>query len=314
MMLATKTLAAVEAALVKDQGAKFRGLLGKLVPQAGDAYSTKEDDWRDHLGASLIGRECPREIWYGFRWATLQKFDGRMIRLFNRGHLEEPRFIALLEMIGCQVWQLDANGKQFRISGHKKHFGGSLDAVVLGIPDLPDQPVLAEFKTHGEKSFIKLVATGVLSAKWEHFIQMQIYMGKNDLKWAIYCAVSKNTDELHLEILQFDPVQYQRYLDRSKMIIEVREPPPKINASPGWFKCKFCSHKGVCHGDDLPAINCRTCSFVEIGDDGAWICKNNEVITLAEIQGWEDPIELDASAQRKGCEFYVSNPVFKNKV
>ena len=301
MLLAVKTAQAIEEALFKDQGAKFRGHLGELMPQAGDVYSTKEDDWRDHLGASLIGRECARELWYGFRWTTLKKFDGRMIRLFNRGHLEEPRFLALLVMIGCRIWQLDANGKQFRIGGHMGHFGGSMDGVALGIPDLPDTPVLAEFKTHGEKSFIKLKAEGVMAAKWEHFVQMQIYMGKNNLSWALYAAVNKNTDELHLELVSFDPTQYQRYLDRSAMIIDAKEPPPKLNQSPGWFKCKFCDQKDVCHGDALPARNCRTCVNAQVVDNGRWVCLLKQE-------------EIDGARQRLGCDNYSLNQSFKNKV
>lgn len=302
MLLATKTLQAIEEALQKDQGAKYRGLLGQLMPLAGDAYSTKEDDWRDHLGASLIGRECARELWYSFRWTTLKKFDGRMLRLFNRGHLEEPRFIALLMMIGCQVWQVDENGKQFRILGHMGHFGGSLDGVALGIPDLPEIPVLAEFKTHGEKSFTKLVTNGVMSAKWEHFIQMTIYMGKNNIQWGIYCATNKNNDEIHMELVQFDPMQYQRYLDRSVATIEAKTPPPKLNESPGWFGCKFCDHRPVCHGKGLPAINCRTCKYSGVLDNGEWQCVN-EV-----CPGILTPVQ-----QRRGCSHYEFNPAFKAK-
>ncbi len=302
MLIATKTLQAIEEALQKDQGAKYRGLLGRLMPLAGDAYSTKEDDWRDHLGASLIGRECARELWYSFRWTTLKKFDGRMLRLFNRGHLEEPRFIALLMMIGCQVWQVDENGKQFRITGHMGHFGGSMDGVVLGVPDLPNTPVLAEFKTHGEKSFTKLVANGVMSAKWEHFIQMTIYMGKNNIHWGLYCAVNKNTDEIHMELVQFDPMQYQRYLDRSVATIEALTPPPKLNESPGWFGCKFCDHKPVCHGKDSPAVNCRTCKYSGVLPEGKWQCLN-EVC----------PGILTPEMQRQGCSHYEPNPAFKAK-
>ena len=41
-----------------------------------------------------------------------------MLRLFNRGHIEEARFIAMLLTIGMPVYQQDAEGKQFRI-----HFG-----------------------------------------------------------------------------------------------------------------------------------------------------------------------------------------------
>lgn len=291
MLVATKTLEAIEKAMYADQGASFRGHLGRLMPLAADAYSTKEDLWRDHLGASLIGRECSRELWYSFRWATEKRFDGRMLRLFNRGHLEEPRFIALLVMIGCQVWQVDANGKQFRIGDHNGHFGGSMDGVIQSLPDIPDQPVLGEFKTHNAKSFEKLVSEGVLKAKWEHFIQMQLYMGKNGLAWAAYCATNKDTDAIHIELVQFDPLQYQRYLDRAGMIIAATSPPPKINESPGWFKCKFCDQKEVCHNGAALAINCRTCHWSRVAEEGRWVCA-------------ADDYDLSKERQRTGCKSY----------
>jgi hypothetical protein len=302
MNLATKTLAAIEAVFQKDQGAKYRGLLGQLMPLAGDAYSTKEESFRGHLGASLIGRECARELWYSFHWCTKKTFDGRMLRLFNRGHLEEPRMVALLMMIGCQVWQVDDKGKQFRITGHRGHFGGSMDGVATGIPDVPEGlPALVEFKTHGEKSFLKLVGDGVLVSKWEHFIQMQVYMGKNDLKWALYCATNKNTDAIHMEVVQFDATQYQLYLDRSVMVVDATEPPPRISNSPGFYKCKYCDHQLLCHLKNLPEKNCRTCRNSKVADNAKWICKH--ISKLSEITQAE---------QLVGCNFYEMNPVIKS--
>src|SRR6266540_1462894 len=119
---AVKTLEAINAALEKDQGARFRGLLHEAMREAvdlkSDAFRDEEDAFRSHLGASMIGRECARELWYAFRWATARREGGRMVRLFNRGHLEEPRFVALLRMIGCAVWQYDENKKQFRVAAH----------------------------------------------------------------------------------------------------------------------------------------------------------------------------------------------------
>ena len=140
MRIATKTLEAIDLAMRTDQGAKYRGLLRHTMPLAEDAYSEDEAPFRAHLGASLIGRKCNRELWYSFHWTTQKNFDGRMLRLFNRGHLEEPRFVAALQMIGCKVHQYDANGKQFRIAGHNGHYGGSLDAVVENCPDIPAEP------------------------------------------------------------------------------------------------------------------------------------------------------------------------------
>lgn len=312
MRIATKTLEAINEAMIKDQGAKYRGLLRKLMPLAEDAYREEDGGFRSHLGASLIGRECARELWYSFHWTLKPKFDGRMLRLFNRGHLEEPRMVALLEMIGCQVWQYTPDGKQFRLSGHGGHYSGSLDGVAVGIPDLPEGiPCLTEFKTHGEKSFIKLIADGVISAKWEHFIQMQEYMGYYQLPYALYMAVNKNTDEIHAEIVEADPGQYTKYYDRAGMIIQSVEPPPKISLLPAYFKCKFCDFHKVCHGGIEPDRNCRTCAFSRASAEGEWLCENEEIRVEADIQGWEDPIALTKEAQLKGCEKYQLRNCYK---
>ena len=296
--IANATLSAIEAALVKDQGATFRTLLGKHITSAGDAFRGESSPFRAHLGASLIGRECTRELWYSFHWATKNVFGGRMHRLFNRGHLEEPRFVALLEMIGCTVWQVDAQGKQFRVDGHRGHFGGSIDAVISGLPEMGTAPVLGEFKTHGDKSFKKLLDEGVQSAKWEHFVQMQTYMGKLRLPAALYMAVNKNDDEIYAEIVMFDQAVYERYQQRSVIVIDAVEAPKRINQSPGWFKCKFCDHKPVCHGTALPERNCRTCVHVKVGDNKTWTCTAHGR-------------DLSEEDQLAGCPTYVMNPEMK---
>lgn len=298
MTKAHKTLAAIEEALFRDQGAKFRMLLGKHITSAGDAFRGEGSPFRGHLGASLLGRECTRELWYTFHWATKTLHGGRMQRLFNRGHLEEPRFIALLEMIGCTVWQVDDRGKQFRVSGHRQHFGGSIDAVIVGLPEMGDTPVLGEFKTHGDKSFKKLAEDGVQSAKWEHFVQMQTYMGKLELPAALYMAVNKNDDDLYAELVMFDPAVHERYQQRSVIVIDSVTAPKRINQSPGWFKCKYCDHREVCHGTALPEKNCRTCVHAAVGDGGVWNCTAHQrMLTEAE--------------QLVACPTYVMNPEMK---
>lgn len=66
-----------------------------------------DDGFRWHLGASLIGHECQRYLFYVYRWCFKEEFDGRMQRLFNRGHREEERFIQYLEGIGFKVFSDD---------------------------------------------------------------------------------------------------------------------------------------------------------------------------------------------------------------
>lgn len=84
----------------------------RLISEAIDAYCKTEydDGHRWHLGASLIGDDCKRKLWYVFRWCYREQFDGRMQRLFNRGHREEERFIEWLEGIGCKVYFENRDG------------------------------------------------------------------------------------------------------------------------------------------------------------------------------------------------------------
>ena len=274
------------------------------MPQAEDAYDTSKDEFRSHLGASLLGRECAREIWYSWRWTKVVTFEGRMLRLFNRGHLEEPRMMALLKIIGCDIWQYDDAGKQFRMHGYKGHYGGGLDGVCLGIPDIPaGMPVLTEFKTHNAKSFAKLVSEGVAKSKPEHYVQMNQYAGYYKLNASVYMATNKDTDDIYAEIIPFDQANYHMYSDRAKRIIESPSPPPKISRTPGWFKCRMCSYNKECHDKLSPLPTCRSCKWVSVEENGVWACN---------YYGGKYP--LTKEQQRAGCPNYSIMPTFFDEV
>lgn len=313
--LATKTLEAFEQAVKFDQGNLFRYWLGRVIPHMGDAYRQDEDPFRSHMGASGIGRECAREIWYDFRWATKKQFSGQMLRLFNRGHLEEARFIALLLTIGCNVIQQDANGKQYRISEYGGHYGGSGDGMFDGCPDLPPGTrALSEFKTHNKKSFEALKLNGVRESKFEHFVQMQQYMRKMGLVVAVYFAVNKDNDEIYAEIVELDTELADRFLHRAIQIIPMQTPPDKLNKSPSWFGCKFCDHRPVCHLGAPPERNCRTCRYSVPAEDGNWWCTNEErrmKMLFGPQPGVSEEGEdfsLTKKRQLAGCTMWDKNP------
>lgn len=298
---ATQTLNLINSILEQDQGASFRGWLGKVIPHMGDAYSTKSDPFRPHLGASVLGGECARKIWYGFNWATRKQHGGRLLRLFNRGHLEEARFIALLLMIGCQIYQQDAEGKQYRISFGDGHGGGSGDGIAIGVPDLPSGfPCVTEFKTHNAASFKKLTTEGVRSAKFEHFVQMQLYMFKMGIGAALYMAVNKDNDDIYAEIIYLDSAMAQQYIDRGTNIIWLEKPPQRVSKSPGFFQCKWCDDIGVCHKGEPTDVNCRTCVHVTKGKEGKWFCAYDRA----------NLVELAREHQFAGCARYAMNKVF----
>lgn len=253
---------------------------------------------RPYLGASAIGGECKRALWYSFRWASKEDFDGRMYRLFQSGHLAEPRFIADLRAIGCTVWDCDpATGKQFGASHFGGHMRGHCDGVAKGIPGGGNKPHLLEFKTHSAKSFADLKKKGMQSAKPQHWAQCQWYMGKMNLDRALYLAVNKDTDELYSERIEFDQVEYEKILAKGESIIFATEPPPKISDDPKFYLCNWCAHNAVCHGNRTPALSCRTCVHAtpEREGDGRWSCAKH---------GPEIPVH----AQRAGCGHHLPLP------
>jgi hypothetical protein len=107
--------------------------------------------------------------------------------------------------------------------------------------------------------------------------------------------VNKNTDALHLEIIQLDTITADQFLDRGRQLVFMPQPPKRINESPGWFGCTFCDHKGVCHLKKDSQINCRTCYHSRPGDDGKWRCHN---------VGAEERV-LTEDMQLAGCAAYL---------
>lgn len=257
---------------------------------------------RTYLGASVIGKECKRALWYSFRWATRETFDGRMLRLFQTGHLEEPRMIADLRAIGATVYDVDpATGRQFGFVGHGGHARGHMDGCAKGIPGGGQKWHVLEFKTHSAKSFAELKKKGVKAAKPEHFAQMQWYMGKSGMDRALYLAKNKDTDELYSERIEFDKVFFEQLEAKFDSIIFAGTPPAKISEDPKFFLCNWCAHNPVCHGHRVPALSCRTCvhSTPERHGDGRWSCDTHPDKNISSI-----PVDI----QRAACPEHLPLP------
>lgn len=273
LKLADKTAAAIDAAVLKRS----------------------DDGLRPHLGASLIGRNCNRALWYGFRWTTKMTHEARLLRLFGRGHREEATLTQLLRDAGITVMTVDPNtGRQFDFKDG--HFGGSMDGACVGLPEAPKTWHVIEYKTASLKMFNKLVAEGVKLAKPEHFAQMQVYMLKMGLTRAVYITVCKDDDRLHIERIDFDADFAQSMVDKAQWIISLPTPPDGISTDQTYYICKFCDHKDICHGVSAPAPTCRSCTHSTAVRDGTWSCgKNgNQDIAIAD--------------QKTGCAEHIILP------
>ena len=240
-------------------------------------YEARQGDgFRDHLGASIIGKSCARALWYDFRWVTPARHSGRLLRLFETGQLEEDRLVRNLRATGATVLEVDPEtGRQFRVEAHGGHFGGSLDGVAIGLLEAPKTWHVLEFKTHSAKSFADLTAKGVVLSKPQHAAQMQIYMHLTGITRAFYVAVCKDTDALHIERIEADGAMAERLLEKAGRVIFAQHPPARISEDPAWFECRFCDHHAVCHGARFPAHHCRSCLHAT-PVEGGWHCARHD--------------------------------------
>ena len=262
-------------------------------------YEENRDPQRTHLGASIIGDPCQRKLWYAFRWAMAETFSGRVLRLFKRGQLEEANFfVQELRAIGVTVWEVDpTTGRQFRMKWANGHMGGSSDGVALGLVESPKTPHLLEFKTSSKKQFDELLKKGVKEKYPTHYGQMQCYMLGLDLKRALYLVTCKDDDRIYQERVHYSATEAKEYIAKGEQIVNAKTPVdlPRISERPDWYQCKFCDYAAVCHGNAIPAVNCRTCAHSSPVDNGAWSCAYYSA-------------EMPAEAQREGCSKHIYIP------
>lgn len=263
----------------------IRAAVQLAVKQKIDEYCVEayDDGHRWHLGASLIGHECSRYLWYIFRWCFREGDNkpasqwGRQQRLFNRGHREEARFVEWLRGIGFQVWEFadEEAKKQIRISGCNGHFGGSLDGVAKFPADWKiEKPVLLEFKTNGTgKGFADLAKDGMQEAKPQHFAQTSVYGYKMGFEHVLYLNICKNDDDLHVEVVKLDHSLGQQMETKAEGIIASDKPPARLSDNPTFHKCGYCSAKEICHNGELVLKNCRSCKNAQPIENGEWACK-----------------------------------------
>lgn len=240
---------------------------------------------RSHLGASIVGHECERFIWFGFRWMYREIFSGRMQRLFQRGKLEEERIIEWLNGIGFNIKAVNVDGKQFRIVFADQHGAGSSDAIGM----LPTRygnfpPILLEFKTQKDKRFSILQGSGVQKEKPMHFIQASVYGKRLKLQYCLYIAVNKENDDLNVELIELDWGLAGAEEVKAEKIVNSIFPPPRLNENPSFWRCKYCPALAVCHLGAPVLKNCRSCRFAEPIENAEWRCNRwQAVIPKSEI-------------------------------
>ena len=209
---------------------------------------------REYLGASRLGASCERALQYEFAKAPVDSgrdADGRLLRIFRRGHVMEDCMVDWLRAAGFDLRTRKANGDQFGFSAAGGRLQGHIDGVIVGGPEGFTYPALWENKCLGSKSWRDLEKSGLAVSKPVYAAQVAIYQAYLELheQPAIFTAVNADTMEIYTEVVPFDAALAQRMSDRALTVIsatEAGELLPRAFHDPTHFECRMCAWQDRC--------------------------------------------------------------------
>jgi len=258
-------------------------------------HESHQEGPRGHMGCSQLGHACDRYLWYSFRFAVIEKFPGRILRLFRRGQLEERTVVSDLQNIGMKIVSTGTN--QSRVD-FGCHVSGSIDGIIeSGVPGNSKEKHILEIKTASLKKFKAMQKDGLQKANPTYWSQVHLYMSGKQINHALFVMVCKDNDELYIEHVPFNADVAEKAIKRGHRIVKADMAPAGISTDETWFECRYCSAHDLCHGSKLTKeINCRTCCNSTAMEDGTWHC-----------QHWDMTIP-DLDSQLAGCDNHVLHP------
>lgn len=236
-----------------DFNHRFKGRRISMLIDAAVRAEREKDAPRDYLGASRIGHHCLRALQYEFFNTPKDvPFEGRIYRIFHRGHHGEDWMAEWLRMAGFVLRTVGVDGRQFGFSTGKGRIRGHCDGVFVGGPEEQGPyPRLWECKVLGSKGWNKLDKQGLEKAYPEYFAQVQLYMAYLNLSEnpTLFTAMNADTMEVYDESVPFEPGRAQELSDRAVTVIracEGGELLPRCAADEDCFSCRFCAYRTRC--------------------------------------------------------------------
>ncbi|MBG1252178.1 hypothetical protein [Burkholderia pseudomallei] len=230
-----------------NSAASLSGRITALV-DAAMQHTRAQQAPRQYLGASRLGVACERALQYEFVQAPVdpgRDTPGRVLRIFERGHVIEDCMVAWLREAGFDLRTRDRHGEQFGFSVADGRLQGHVDGVIVGGPEGFAYPALWENKCMGVKSWREIDKSGLAVSKPVYAAQVAVYQSYLKLheQPAVFTAVNADTMDIYAELVPFDAGLAQRMSDRAVKIIaatEAGELLPRSFTDPSHFECKFC--------------------------------------------------------------------------
>ena len=236
-----------------NSSSSISGQLSSLI-DTGLQYQQSQQRPRTYLGASRLGVSCERALQYEFLQAPVdagRAHSGRLLRIFERGHLNEDSMIQWLRHAGFDLRTTKSNGEQYGFSALNGRLQGHIDGVIVAGPDGFKYPALWENKCLGSKSWRDLEKNKLAISKPIYHAQVVLYQAYLELHEnpAIFTAINADTMEIYAELVPFDAALAQRMSDRALKVITATDADEQLNRAyqdPTHFECRMCSWQDRC--------------------------------------------------------------------
>jgi len=236
-----------------NASSSLSGRLSALI-DAGMQQARARQSERQYLGASRLGVACERALQFEYAKAPAdhgRDFPGRMLRIFERGHVMEDCMVAWLRDAGFDLRTRKADGEQFGFSAAGEQLQGHIDGVIVGGPEGFAYPCLWENKCLGNKSWRELEKHRLAVAKPVYAAQVALYQAYLELTEhpALFTAINADTMEIYAELVPFDAALAQRMSDRAVKVItatEAGELLPRAFNDQTHFECRMCAWQDRC--------------------------------------------------------------------
>lgn len=209
-----------------------------------------------YIGASKIGHECDRHIYFDAIGAPQDAphhiWGNSGILAAEDGHRSEPIMAKRLRMVkGIELYTHDDAGKQYGFNyGFMR---GAYDGVILGLLQAPLTPHVWDHKRANAKKFnklVKLVQADEKSAlqQWDssYYAQQVIYMESADLtRNYLTCSTDGFSDVTSVRT-NADAKFAKALINKARRIVESTRAPAPISKKDTVMPCLFCSFKGFC--------------------------------------------------------------------
>ena len=244
--------------------------------KAFEEWAAAKDKPRRYLGASAIGGECARQLWYKFRGATGAPISARGLGAIYDGHNGEVTIVERLQRVeGLTLHPTDDKGNQFAVVDLDGHFRGHMD----GAMQVDGEWSVFEAKVCNETKFKKLLKLRDADEdnalkSWDevYYAQAQVYMHLTGLRQHYTVVATPGVRDWTSVWTKYNKDAAEGLLEKARYIIEATEPPDRVRNDPTYYICKWCDFSDICHGDKIPEASCKTCIHSRPVEDAKWEC------------------------------------------